>query len=704
MKFRLSRKKTTGKKATGPKSGGGGGKGLIALFALLLGAVGAMGVIYFYVGLQDSWDKQYITLLGEERVLSQQMTTFAGLANRGNPATFDDLSKHRDRFAFALQQLRAGDPDSGMPPSPNEVSKPLKQLVDVWKAYNTNAQTIIEARGVIVALRQTVKFINNNATQLMALTDEVATLMAKKHVAADQVYLASRQLMLTQRIIHNVNRVLEGGQGAVTAADRFGRDAALYGRILAGFLNGDKTMKVRKVTDAEIVDKLEELSDLFDSVGKQVSGILERSPEVFQVSESVSEVIRMSDDLLASITALDNAYANYIESRTVSAAMGNLFGIGALILLIYLGIRLRQEALQRVQATEAQRQATEDQSRRNQQAIMRLLDEMGDLADGDLTVHATVTEDMTGAIADSMNFAIDQLRSLVKSINDTAGHVSSAAQKTQATATHLAEASEHQAQQIASASTAVNEMAVSIEGVSQNADKLAEEAHQSVDIAKKGADVVQRSIRGMDTIRDQIQETSKRIKRLGESSQEIGDIVELINDIAEQTNILALNAAIQAAMAGEAGRGFAVVADEVQRLAERSGDATKQIEALVKTIQTDTNEAVISMEQSTSGVVAGAKLAEDAGSALQEIENVATHLEELVQSITGATRQQASAAANISDTMNVIQEITTQTSEGTNQTADSIGDLAKLATDLKESVAGFKLPETFEQEAEDELV
>ncbi len=223
---------------------------------------------------------------------------------------------------------------------------------------------------------------------------------------------------------------------------------------------------------------------------------------------------------------------------------------------------------------------------------MRLLDEMGSLAEGDLTVKATVTEDITGAIADSINFAIEALRSLVSTINETAVQVAAAAQETQATAMHLAEAAEHQAQQINSASAQIKDVATSIDQVSRNSAESADVAHRSVEIAAKGAEVVRQTIQGMDNIRDQIQETSKRIKRLGESSQEIGSIVELINDIAEQTNILALNAAIQAASAGEAGRGFAVVADEVQRLAERASNATKRIETLVQTIQSDTNEAV----------------------------------------------------------------------------------------------------------------
>jgi twitching motility protein PilJ len=669
-------------------------KGLAILIALLLGAMLGAFVFYTASAIQDGYDTEYLGLLGEQRVLSQRISKFAGQANRGVPVTFDQLKKYRDEFAHNLQLLRAGNPDSGMPPADSDaVVGTLNDVVRYWKRYDSNVQVIVEARGVVIALREIVKMINENSAQLLAMTDEVATLMAQKGAAPDQVYIASRQLMLSQRIINNVNRVLEGGEGAVTAADRFGRDAALYGRVVNGMLEGDKALNIKAVRDDEVVEKLEDVSDLFGMLGQQVSGILERSPEMFQVSEAIQNVLNDSDQLLNALSALESAYRAQIETRVMTSGVGNAFAAFAVLLLLALGWQLKRDGDRRLAETDKQRMATEEQNRRSQQAIMRLLDEMGDLADGDLTVNATVTEDITGAIADSMNFTIDALRTLVAAINDTATQVTSAAEKTQATATHLAEASSHQAQQIASASTAVNEMAISIEGVSKNADQLAEESQRSVEIAKKGAETVQKTINGMDTIREQIQETSKRIKRLGESSQEIGDIVELINDIAEQTNILALNAAIQAAMAGEAGRGFAVVADEVTRLAERSSDATKQIEALVKTIQTDTNEAVISMEQSTSGVVAGARLAEDAGHALSEIENVSTSLADLVQSISNATRQQATAASNISDTMNVIQEITTQTSEGTKQTASSIGNLSELANELKHSVSGFKLPE-----------
>lgn len=336
--------------------------------------------------------------------------------------------------------------------------------------------------------------------------------------------------------------------------------------------------------------------------------------------------------------------------------------------------------------------AIDEQNKRNQQAILLLLDEMTNLAEGDLTVHTTVTEDITGAIADSVNFSIDALRNLVTTINKTAVKVSQAAVQTQEITRQLTNSSESQSREIANVTSAINEMASSVQHVSKNANTSAEVAQKSVDIAHKGAQTVSRTIDGMDNIREQIQETSKRIKRLGESSQEIGNIVGLIDEIADQTNILALNAAIQASSAGEAGRGFAVVADEVQRLAERAGNATKQIEALVKTIQSDINEAVSSMEQSTTNVVNGAKLAEDAGEALSEIESVSVNLSGLIQNISTASSRQSSAASNITSTMNVIQDITAQSSDSASKTASSVSELTVLSHGLKKSVSGFKLP------------
>jgi twitching motility protein PilJ len=378
-----------------------------------------------------------------------------------------------------------------------------------------------------------------------------------------------------------------------------------------------------------------------------------------------------------------------------SSTLGMLAGVLALVALVPLGLLflsiragVDEAAVARL-AVEAQR----NESERNQGAILRLLDEIAGLGQGDLTATATVTEDITGAIADSVNIAVESLRGLVTTINQSSVQVEGAAKQTQALAQHLAKSSSAQSRQIASATESIGAMAGSIEEVSGNAERAADVARHSVDIAHKGGEAVRRTIDGMNAIRETIQETSKRIKRLGESSQEIGNIVELINDLAEQTNILALNASIQASMAGEAGRGFAVVADEVQRLAERATNATKQIDALVRTIQADTNGAVVSMERSTADVVGGATLAENAGSALEKIEHVSNQIASLVQNISASARNQTQSSQSVARNMQVLREISSQTADATSSTSDAIAKLALLSGALRKSVAGFRLPD-----------
>ncbi|MEN8219930.1 MAG: methyl-accepting chemotaxis protein [Pseudomonadota bacterium] len=401
----------------------------------------------------------------------------------------------------------------------------------------------------------------------------------------------------------------------------------------------------------------------------------------------------INPSILASIEKLQAAYIEASKQRFLSPNLGKVLAVIMLVLFlifVYLIIRINKA---RTQEMEQQLAEIDTANQRNQEAILRLLGEISDLADGDLTVNATVTEDFTGAIADAINYSIGALRDLVISINRTAVQVTGAAQSTRGTAAQLTEESKRQAQQIAKAGQATIGMANAIKKISTNAVESAEVATNSVDIASKGAAVVRETIAGMDTIREQIQETSKRIKRLGDSALEIGKIVGLIDDIADQTNILALNAAIQAATAGEAGRGFAVVADSIQRLADRSGNATKQIDALVNTIQGDTKEAVRSMEHSIAGVVEGASIAQRGGEALSAIEKVSVELAGQIEDISQRSRTQAAVASNISGTMTIIQEITTQTSAGTNETAAAIERLAELANELKKSVMGFTLPE-----------
>ena len=329
-----------------------------------------------------------------------------------------------------------------------------------------------------------------------------------------------------------------------------------------------------------------------------------------------------------------------------------------------------------------------------QASIMKLLEEVTDVAEGDLTLEAEVTEDATGVIADSFNYMIQQLRGVVARVQETTLQVSASANEVQATAEHLAEGSTVQATQIVESSAAIDEMTVSIQQVSEHAALSATVAEQALANARQGTTAVQNTIQGMSRIRAQVQETAKRIKRLGERSQEIGAIVQLIGDIAERTSILALNASIQAARAGEAGRAFVVVAEEVERLAERASNATRQIANLVNTIQSETHEVVIAMEGSTGEVVQGSQLADQAGQALSEIESVSERLAELIQSISHASTQQARSSESLSKAMSEIAAVTQRTAAGTKQATGSINHLAVLADELRYSVSTFKLPVT----------
>ena len=649
-------------------------------FTMLI-SVCAMVAVFVRVSQQAGGDQVNLAVLGEQQVLSQRVAKYALAASAGDAAAFDQLARSRERFADMLDEQRAEFMQS--PASGNTaLQQSFSAFETSWRSFSHSVEGVLNGQALVISVADAARVMNQVMPQLLETMEDVVDSLVKNGASAAQVSLASRQSVISQRIVNNINRVMNG-EDAAAAAVEFKGDTAEFGRVLLGMIHGRNGIEA--VSGKQAQDKLRHVAELFSRISDHVGAIVDNSEELVAVQAAVKKLTAQSEQLFNATAGLQDAYVKATENRLVTAELAYLLGAVALFILFWMGFQILRDQKRRSQVVE-------DKNTRNQAAIMRLLDEMGELAAGDLTVHATVTEDFTGSIADSVNVTVDSLRGLVKTINDTSMQLSSAVHETEEIAHQLAAASESQSNDITTASLAINSMATSMDEVSDKASESSKVAMQSVDIATKGGGAVQRTMEGMDTIREHIQETSKRIKRLGESSQEIGDIVELINDIAEQTNILALNASIQAAMAGEAGRGFAVVADEVQRLAERSANATKQIEALVKTIQADTNEAVISMEKSTSGVVKGAQLAEDAGTALEEIENVSERLAGMIQTISAAARQQAGGAAEISTTMRGIQDVTTQTAAGTDRTARSIGNLARLAQDLDKSVAGFKLP------------
>ncbi len=601
-------------------------------------------------------------------LLTQRLPFEAQNALRGEPSAFDALAKSMARLKTVRGEVAAGSPASD----------------DTWRKLGEDVATVGEARAAVGTIQAANQEAHELAPKLLSELGDLASAVGVQKLDGMSRYLERFELTV-QRVQQDLNGLASGVSDAAPAAQRLADSLEFLNQVVRGLAGEESGLALSKVTGAEAEQRLKivvQRNQQFAATVRKAIGASESLSKAQAAARTLPSLAGgLATELNAAAPVPAASGAGFKPWILVAMALA-LVCLGALAWVYFKAVDLRRNVDLRVRENE-----------RNQEAIMRLLDELSSLADGDLTVQATVTEDITGAIADSINYAIEALRELVTTINDSAIQLDGATKQAQTAAGHMAKASSAQSRQISSASESMADMAASIEEVSGNSERCSDVARHSVDIAHKGGDAVRRTIDGMNAIRETIQETSKRIKRLGESSQEIGNIVELINDIAEQTNILALNASIQASMAGEAGRGFAVVADEVQRLAERAANATKQIEVLVRTIQSDTNEAVVSMERSTTDVVGGALLAENAGAALEEIEQVSNQIASLVQNISASARQQAAASGNISKNMQVVREISTQTAEGSSATATSISKLAALAAQLRKSVAGFRLPD-----------
>jgi twitching motility protein PilJ len=649
--------------------------GVAALVFILL-ALGTLGLNAYLVGNKA----KYVGTATEMQMLSQRVAKGAQQAVLGNPEAFRQLKDARNRFDQDLKRLMYG--EGTLPASPSSIQPILKELDAAWKPMARHTDQILQQEKSLVELNRAVAAINAANVQMQELAEQVVSLMSQTGAAVRDVSMASQQVMLTQRMAKNANNLLSSEVIDPEVAFLLGKDANTFRDVLLALLNGSEDLRINAVKDPDTQEKLKELNAVFNDFYANVNSILNNMQNLVNAKQAGRELFVGSDKLLMLTQKLTQAYENI--GRVAGPWLAALFGLIGIFAAVLFAWSVVNEARRRAIQSE-------EENKRNQEAILRLLNEMGDLAEGDLTVRASVTEDITGAIADSINYTIDELRLLVSEINKATEQVTQATQQAQSISAQLLEAAQRQSKEIEETSASVLQMTESINEVSASAAESARVAQQSLEAAQKGQEAVYNQIAGMNEIREQIQETAKRIKRLGESSQEISEIVELISDITEQTNILALNAAIQAASAGEAGRGFTVVAEEVQRLAERSGEATKQIGAIVKTIQTDTQDAVAAMERSTQGVVEGAKLSDAAGQALAEIGRVSRELAALIENISQRTQAQAEMARIVARNMQDIQAITNQTTEGTKQTAVSIGQLAALAADLKGSVAGFKL-------------
>ena len=652
---------------------------------IFVAALLILGILVFRDNQDSSHGTAYVAAAGEMRMLSQRLAKASSLALQGNPNAFNQLKESRTSFSQLMEHLTLGGElgNTKVPASPASVQTQLTALGELWTQTAKDADTVVAQEKNLIGLGKNVATIDDNNAVMLELTEQVAALKLQAGAASREIASANQLVMLTQRISKNASALQVGTEINPEVAFLLGKDTNNFRDLLEGLSKGGG--------DPETRIKVEALEVAFKEYEGAISGILGNMQPLVLSKQAGSRIFQDSEELLKATEALALGYQDSLNSRGIfilSVLILIALALGALTLLVRVYV---DDAKRRTEDVERQRLSSEQINRENQDAILRLMNELGDLADGDLTVTATVSENITGAIADSINYTIEELRVLVGRINDAANRVTAATEIARQTSAELLEAAERQSSEIQEAGQSALAMARSMTEVSGNATQSAQVANQSVVAAEKGTLAVQDSIKGMNEIRNQIQETSKRIKRLGESSQEIGEIVELISDITEQTNVLALNAAIQAASAGDAGRGFTVVAEEVQRLAERSGEATKQIAAIVKTIQTDTQDAVSAMEQSTQGVVEGAKLSDAAGQALSEIGQVSRNLADLIEGISSSTQDQANSATHVAGLMQDILRVTEQTTAGTQRTAEAVDELSALASELKGSVAGFKV-------------
>ena len=645
----------------------------LLLFIAVVGIVIGGGGLYYNDTLarrHDSW----ITMARQLQTDSVSVNRIAEDVARGLAPDFADLTGQNENFDESMRILREGDVDAGIDAMPAPVRAEVGSVEQAWATMKTSLEGLIKAEPAVSQASTVIRELDENGTKLFELYREVSQRLVSSGANIDKLVPASEQMARAERLRTLARQLLGDGRAADKIAAQIGDETAAMVTTHESLLG-----------DGPVGSYLRENSAVVEQLAATGKVAAEIGPALGELQAAAGVLPGDGRNLYSTAISLEDALTPLAGSGSV-ARVAILPALGAAVVALLLYV------LVNIISVRARVRRAEENDQRQQAAILSLLDEISTLADGDLTVRANVTADFTGAIADSVNSTVETLRALVGTINQTAAELGTAATSTQSIAAAMESSSSAQAQEVVKIAGQITQSSDSLTTVAARAEQLARQAGNSVDVAHNGASTVGRTIQGMSALREQIQDTAKRIKRLGESSQEIGNIIEFINDIAEQTNTLALNASIQAAMAGESGRGFAVVADEVQRLAERAAAATRQIETLVKTIQADTNEAIVSMERSTTNVISGARSAEEAGQALTRIEATSTDLARLIQDISGEARAEAAQATRIAGQMQAVRDSALQGAESAQMTASAVEELNTLSSKLRESVAGFKLP------------
>ncbi len=658
------------------------GSGRRELFLLLLSAVSLAGTLgsYFYTERAALRDREWLSLARSLQTQVAELGAVGDSAARGLTPDFRALEGAQANVQDSLILLEEGDELIELPPPPATINDSYAKLTDAWYEMSDSVDLVLDARGNFNNADRTIYELRRSA---LSAQDSSRLEQAELPLSSQ----ATGRLLAYSRVLVSLEQLRAESLRIIGA----GRDAD---RTIAGMNETLRVLLEDLARTGTAPDSA--LSTSVQQVESYLSSLTRVAGKLTNVQAAASSLSQLGTAVTSAAIEVEDGLTEFSRARPVKAEYVYYFGAATIVFLVLFVFVFLLNARQRSVLAERSEKS-------QQEAILRLLDEIADLADGDLTTTATVTEDFTGAIADSINFTIDTLRTLVGTIQTSAAQVSEAASTTLDRSDSLNHAAQEQTQRVKAAAGSIDNLNKSVQELAEEAQTLSSQSELSLETARSGGTTVRRSIDSMEALREQIQDTSKRIKRLGESSQEIGNIIEFINDISEQTNTLALNAAIQAAMAGEAGRGFAVVADEVQRLAERAADATRQIEGLVKTIQADTNEAIVSMERSTTNVVTGASSATEAGQALERVESFANDLAALVQRITHSAETQRSSAQSISEEIEAVEELAHQTSTTANETASSTRQLTDLSAQLRESVSGFRLPDDAQGHFEEEF-
>ena len=667
------------------------------LLSILLGlALFALVIVGFWTVSRTDKGARQVGAIGQSLMQSQRLAKSVSQALVGSPEAFGEVKESAAALSANVRGLQDG--SDVVPALSDAFSDELGKIGPLAQRADKSAAVVMAQQQILTQVGAALRAVSRQSTELLEVAETVSSLRLQQNASVSEISAAGQLVMLTQRIGKSANEFLTIEGVSPEAVFLLGKDLNTFKEIAEGLLNGSADLRLAPARDPQTRERLTELLKLYEETRTQAGGVLGNLQGLVAAREAQTTIVSDSEPLRKALEGLQDKL-----SGTSGVGFGNLMMLVIPAILLSLAaaglvaVQLRDSRKRQTLAEQQRRSAEQDQQEAkrvndaNQAAILRLMNELQTVAEGDLTQEATVTEDITGAIADSVNYTVEELRSLVGNVQSTATRVAQTTTQVEATSTELLATSTEQLREIRETGQSVLDMATRINEVSSQAQQSATVARQSLQAAESGLTAVQNAIGGMNAIRDQIQETSKRIKRLGESSQEIGEITELIADITEQTNVLALNAAIQAASAGEAGRGFSVVAEEVQRLAERSGDATRQIAALVKAIQTDTQDAVAAMERSTQGVVEGARLSDNAGTALSEIDRVSRQLAELIERISASASKEADQANEVAGNIQHIFAVTEQTGEGTRTTATQVRELARMADELRQSVARFKI-------------